>query len=151
MRIDTDWSVFSGISAGSHRPDGVTTAIALDSAVLTMGSDDWDSSCVAAGDWTLTAAQRWLADVQAQQVLWWSQRAPSGSWCLPPQRINHELGREACHGVFDYYSGANPDALAALAGTISAGGFLLLLAPSLQDWPDFADPYREKIAELIRF
>lgn len=97
-------------------------------------------------DWTLTAAQRWLADVQAQQVLWWSQRAPSGSWCLPPQRINHELGREACHGVFDYYSGANPDALAALAGTISAGGFLLLLAPSLQDWPDFADPYREKIA-----
>lgn len=96
--------------------------------------------------WTLSTAQEALDFLGSRSVLWFSQRVADQAWVLPAHKLNHELGREADHAVFDAYSGLNPDALAALGGNIRGGGLLLLLAPPLAEWKDFHDALREKIA-----
>jgi tRNA(Met) cytidine acetyltransferase len=45
------------------------------------------------------------------------------------------LGREFLHAVFDARNGLDAEALAALAGTLKAGSWLVLLAPLWNDWP----------------
>ncbi|WP_167456003.1 tRNA(Met) cytidine acetyltransferase TmcA [Buttiauxella izardii] len=45
------------------------------------------------------------------------------------------LGREFLHAVFDARNGLDAEALAALAGTLKAGSWLVLLAPVWNDWP----------------
>ena len=97
-------------------------------------------------DWTLTTAHDALDSLGAESVLWFSQRIADTAWVLPPHKLNHELGREADHGVFDAYSGLNADALAALSGNIRGGGILWLLAPPLGQWSEFDDALRDKIA-----
>ena len=53
---------------------------------------------------------------------------------------NHQiLGKEFNDAVYDGFSGLHPDKLAALAGTVKAGGILFLMLPtlnSLDTWPD---------------
>ncbi|MEW7311863.1 GNAT family N-acetyltransferase [Buttiauxella gaviniae] len=44
------------------------------------------------------------------------------------------LGREFLHAVFDARDGLDAEALAALAGTLKAGSWLVVLAPSWDDW-----------------
>lgn len=105
-------------------------------------------------DWTLDAAKEVLAlfsegladEPAADSVLWFSERAPEGSWQLPADKINHELGREAEYAVFDLFSGFHPDALAAMSGSIRAGGLLLVLCPPLSLWEQFEDPLASRIA-----
>ncbi|MEI8617443.1 DUF1726 domain-containing protein [Pseudoalteromonas sp. B193] len=50
------------------------------------------------------------------------------------------LGQEFAHAVYDGFSGLHPDKLAALAGTIKAGGILFLLLPELDDLASWQDP-----------
>ncbi|WP_202914352.1 tRNA(Met) cytidine acetyltransferase TmcA [Buttiauxella sp. 3AFRM03] len=45
------------------------------------------------------------------------------------------LGREFQHAVFDARNGLDAEALAALAGTLKAGSWLVLLAPAWNSWP----------------
>ncbi|WP_413737643.1 tRNA(Met) cytidine acetyltransferase TmcA [Sodalis sp. RH21] len=58
--------------------------------------------------------------------------------CLPAA-IGTLLGREFKHAVFDAASGLAVDALAALAGTLTAGSWLVLLVPEWTSWPTRAD------------
>lgn len=44
------------------------------------------------------------------------------------------LGREFLHAVFDARNGLDAEALAALAGTLKAGSWLVLLTPAWNDW-----------------
>ncbi|MDO6441527.1 tRNA(Met) cytidine acetyltransferase TmcA [Marinobacter sp. 2_MG-2023] len=50
------------------------------------------------------------------------------------------LGRETPLIVWDGWQGNPPDAFAALAGTLKAGGLLFWLMPSLEAWGHFSDP-----------
>ncbi|MDX1757761.1 MAG: tRNA(Met) cytidine acetyltransferase TmcA domain-containing protein, partial [Marinobacter sp.] len=50
------------------------------------------------------------------------------------------LGREIDLLVWDGWSGNPPDSLAALSGTLSAGGLWFWLMPPLAKWSTFADP-----------
>lgn len=50
------------------------------------------------------------------------------------------LGRELDVLVWDGHQGNPPDAFAALAGTLKAGGLLIWLVPPLADWATHADP-----------
>ncbi|RLT98032.1 tRNA(Met) cytidine acetyltransferase TmcA [Ketobacter sp.] len=97
-------------------------------------------------DWTLSTVQGCLQGLQARTPLWYSTRAPESAWRLSPDKINHELGREADHGVFDVYSGLQADALAAISGNIRGGGMLWMLCPPLHQWHELEDGLRDRIA-----
>lgn len=83
----------------------------------------------------------------AQQLLWFTQadlslHALTGTIT---HTIDQVLGREHDVVVFDAFSGFNPDGFAALAGTIKAGGVLILLCPALAIWHQMDDPFTRRI------
>lgn len=49
------------------------------------------------------------------------------------------LGQEFLHAIFDARQGFHAEALAALAGTLLAGSWLLLLLPPREQWPEWQD------------
>ena len=55
------------------------------------------------------------------------------------------LGCELDTVVFDAHAGFDPDAFGAITGSIRAGGVLLLLTPSLADWPHYPDPINARL------
>lgn len=59
---------------------------------------------------------------------------------IEPAKARQWLGRETSLLVWDGWRGNPPDALAALAGTLRAGGLLFWLMPALKEWGQFADP-----------
>lgn len=60
--------------------------------------------------------------------------------CIEPAKTRQWLGRETPLIVWDGWRGNPPDAFAALSGTLKAGGLLVWLMPSLDEWARFADP-----------
>ncbi|WP_417529947.1 tRNA(Met) cytidine acetyltransferase TmcA [Marinobacter lipolyticus] len=95
---------------------------------------------------------------QASAISWLQQLLPtmamrSGVWTgtpdaspderlvpVPPQQARQWLGRELDVVVWDGWRGNPPDCLAALAGTLKAGGLMFWLMPSLEQWVGFDDP-----------
>lgn len=71
--------------------------------------------------------------------LWVSNRPPLGVQFITLQAVHTLLGQEKCHGVFDARLGLNAEALAAFAGTLRAGSWLVLLVPPWQQWPTLPD------------
>lgn len=69
---------------------------------------------------------------------------PDGVAFLPASKARQWLGSEQQVLVIDTFSGFNPDALGALAGTLQAGGLLLLLTP--EDWSAAIDPDYQRLA-----
>ena len=59
---------------------------------------------------------------------------------VPMRQAAGLLGQDNSVVVFDAYSGFHPDAFGAVSGTVRGGGVLILLAPPLDQWPDYADP-----------
>ena len=56
---------------------------------------------------------------------------------------NH-LGREYDAVIHDCHSGFEPDSIGIIAGTVKAGGLLILIAPVLSHWPEIQDCHFEK-------
>jgi len=80
------------------------------------------------------------------EVAWIGGDAPAGVTRLAADRAPDALGREFDAVVFDARAGLHADALGAAAGTIRAGGALVLVTPPLADWPAFDDPEYARIA-----
>jgi len=57
-----------------------------------------------------------------------------------PKHAHQILGQEFEHAVYDGFSGIYPDKLAALSGTVRAGGLLILLLPKLSELAKWQDP-----------
>ncbi len=99
--------------------------------------------------WLLAGDAAWGHE-QAETI----STALGGEWCrigggegeVVPDKAHTLLGGEWQGVVYDARAGFDPDAFGAVAGTIRAGGLLLLLAPPLAEWPDFPDPQRAHIA-----
>lgn len=70
--------------------------------------------------------------------LWVSPDQRAGLHCAPGA-LRTLLGREFLHGVFDARNGLDAEALAALAGTLRAGSWLVLFTPDWQCWPALPD------------
>lgn len=71
-------------------------------------------------------------------VLWVGPRQVAEPYS-PPGKFPTLLGREFQHAIFDAREGFDVSAFAALAGTLRAGSWLLLLVPDLARWPQQAD------------
>lgn len=81
-----------------------------------------------------------LADDSGAERLWLGPQAPPDVTPVQANQVASCLGGETDLVVIDCHHGLDPDHLAALAGTIRAGGLLLLLTPPLPDWPALPDP-----------
>jgi tRNA(Met) cytidine acetyltransferase len=69
----------------------------------------------------------------------WVGAAPELPLNCAPSAMRTLLGREFLHAVFDARSGLDAEAFAALAGTLKAGSWLVLLTPDWSGWPQQAD------------
>ncbi|ATL93854.1 tRNA cytosine(34) acetyltransferase TmcA [Aeromonas sp. CU5] len=72
----------------------------------------------------------------------------AGPECYVPQpaaKALQRLGQECDTLVFNAFSGFHSDAFGALAGTLRAGGLLLLLTPPRAQWPAWPDPDRIRL------
>ena len=97
--------------------------------VVLSGSQSWGSSLCAAS-----------TELRDSSTVWLSDQAPAGCRTIMFRQANALLGSETDNVVFDAWCGFHPSAFAALAGTIRAGGLLVLLTPALDHWPQFDDP-----------
>lgn len=69
----------------------------------------------------------------------WVGNPTSGRLSCEPQAIRTLLGREFHHAVFDARDGFHAEAFAALAGTLLAGSWLMLLLPEWERWAQCPD------------
>lgn len=80
-----------------------------------------------------------FSEGQEGDWLWVSDSPPSGIQSVHFSVVHTLLGQEYQHGVFDARYGVNAEALAAFAGTLRAGSWLILLVPPWQQWPLLPD------------
>ncbi|CAI1859667.1 MULTISPECIES: tRNA(Met) cytidine acetyltransferase TmcA [Serratia] len=76
----------------------------------------------------------WLATTLPGDWPWVGENPPSGMQSLASGAVRTLLGQERLHAVYDATDGLDVEALAALAGTLRAGSWLLLLTPPWQSW-----------------
>ncbi len=67
---------------------------------------------------------------------------PSATWGQARQWLGRELDRL----VVDTFDGLDVEGLAALSGTLRAGGLLLMLTPPLESWGGYPDPQHQRLA-----
>lgn len=90
---------------------------------------------VISGDpaWCLRQAQGWMAQLDGDWL--WVGASDVGARYCAPAALHTLLGQEFRHAVFDARDGFHAEAFAALAGTLMAGSWLLLLVPVWSGWP----------------
>ncbi|MDN6450413.1 MAG: DUF1726 domain-containing protein, partial [Enterobacterales bacterium] len=72
-------------------------------------------------------------------VLWVGESAPQGVRSIAPHLAKGLLGQELGHVVFNAAAGFHAEALAAVAGAISAGHWLIVLVPDWEQWDSKPD------------
>lgn len=96
--------------------------------------------------WSVEIAQQFcVLQPFAENFLWVSDQLPVKQNGIEAQQAKKFLGQELALLVFDAWAGLDPNALAALTGTIVAGGLLILLIPAKRDWPNYHDPDYQRI------
>ncbi|MCO6439979.1 MAG: tRNA(Met) cytidine acetyltransferase, partial [Nitrococcus mobilis] len=97
-------------------------------------------------DWCLRQAAIFLEQSQLATIIWLGDRSPIAA--ITPLNARHAfsvLGKEIDALVVDAWDGFDPDAFGATIGAVHGGGLVLLLAPPLAKWPDYADPATDRI------
>lgn len=85
------------------------------------------------------------ADALLAEAVFWLGEGPVCHNPLPAAKALQRLGQECDTLVLNAFSGFHPDAFGALAGTLRAGGLLLLLTPPRAQWPGYPDPDRVRL------
>ncbi|WP_349920869.1 tRNA(Met) cytidine acetyltransferase TmcA [Aeromonas veronii] len=88
----------------------------------------------------IARTEPWLGE-----VVFWLGDGPACHAPMPAAKALQRLGQECDTLVFNAFSGFHPDAFGALAGTLRAGGLLLLLTPPRERWPAYGDPDRLRL------
>ncbi|MBJ6136562.1 tRNA(Met) cytidine acetyltransferase TmcA [Marinobacter litoralis] len=101
--------------------------------VLVEGEPEWCRSWVSGCLETLEASLAlWVGRAEDAEL--------AGVTGIASKQFKRWLGRETSVLVWDGWQGNPPDGLAALSGTLQAGGVLFWLMPPLQSWATFNDP-----------
>jgi tRNA(Met) cytidine acetyltransferase len=89
-------------------------------------------------DWAIKQYTH-LFDVNTDKVITLSahKQLECAQW---PEHLHEILGQEFSVALYDGYSGITPNKLAALSGTIKAGGLLILILPELSKLDSWLDP-----------
>ncbi|MCF6436559.1 GNAT family N-acetyltransferase [Pseudoalteromonas sp. MMG022] len=90
-----------------------------------------------AHDWAVEQLGRLFQLSEDSLVLSKHQGLSNACW---PEHLHQILGQEFELAVYDGYAGINPNKLAALSGTVKAGGLMVLLLPELAELADWVDP-----------
>lgn len=95
-------------------------------------------------DWCLERAAEWHDALPGDWLVLSPEplfSASSGESLIhkQPGAVRTLLGREFRHGIFDARQGFHAEAFAALAGTLTAGSWLLLLVPPWERWSQQPD------------
>jgi len=85
------------------------------------------------------------AETLLGETVFWLGAGPECYAPQPAAKALQRLGQECDTLVFNAFSGFHPDAFGALAGTLCAGGLLLLLTPPRAQWPSWPDPDRIRL------
>ena len=103
---------------------------------------------VLSGDaaWCHRQAAAVLAAWNAADGLWLGEGSHAQLPVQPWSKARGWLGQELSLLVVDGFAGVDADGLAALTGTLRAGGLLLLLVPALGSWGEYADPQHHRLA-----
>lgn len=96
--------------------------------------------CVISGEsaWSLARAAEWRADLPGDWLVVGDTPVEDLPHCAPAA-LRTLLGREFTHAIFDARRGFHAEAFAALAGTLRAGSWLLLLTPPWLCWAQQPD------------
>lgn len=97
-------------------------------------------------EWASQRARAMRNALACTRTLWLGVSVAVEPAAVPAATAVRYLGCEFDVVVFDAHSGFDPDAFAAVAGTLVGGGLLLLLVPPLADWPSAPDPERRRLA-----
>ncbi|MDF7648851.1 GNAT family N-acetyltransferase [Erwiniaceae bacterium L1_54_3] len=108
--------------------------------------------CVIAGesDWAMQQAVAWRDALPGDWLI--LSDAEDFPQSVSPSALRTLLGREFQHAIFDARRGFHAEAFAALAGTLRAGSWLLLLTPPWSCWatqPDVDSVRWADVAEPI--
>lgn len=103
---------------------------------------------VLSGDaqWCRDQLMRLLPWLDARQTTWVGSAPSSVSGCYAPEQATGLIGGECEALVWDAHAGLDANGLGAAAGTLCAGGVLLLLTPPLNHWGAFDDPQHARLA-----
>lgn len=85
-------------------------------------------------------------EVAIKQAKFLVNKFPDNQVITENTLIKSVLGGEYLAVIYNCYQGFDPDLLGAVGGTIIAGGVLILVTPPFHQWPDFTDPFNERIA-----
>jgi len=96
-------------------------------------------------EWCQEVTKVILAATGLQDTWWITETLPLPKNSKPAAQARTLLGHDTDAVIFNAWSRFDPDAFAAMSGNISGGGFLLLLAPPLNDWPGFSDPDNSRV------
>ena len=88
-------------------------------------------------DWALQRAQQLRQQLGGDGL--WVGPSPQSEPSCAPGALKTLLGREFEHAFFDAREGFDVAAFAALAGTLKAGSWLVLLTPDFATWPERPD------------
>lgn len=94
-------------------------------------------------DWTRSHAADLLTE-QALEALWVSDDPTAHPDTINLNSSRRFLGRELAALVFDAHAGFDPNVFALLAGTVKAGGVLVLLCPPRAEWQQHPDPVNKR-------
>jgi len=72
--------------------------------------------------------------------------APSGVERVPVERTRDLLGTTRDAVIVDAHDRLDPNAVGRTVGVVDGGGFFVLVAPPLDDWPDRRDSFDETLA-----
>ncbi|QBM18867.1 tRNA(Met) cytidine acetyltransferase TmcA [Marinobacter sp. JH2] len=137
MSFVFSWSLFLTMKSVSKRNwqalAGSLRAAGERRLVLVEGEPEWCRSWVSGCLETLDTSQAlWVGRAEDAEL--------AGVTGIASKQFKRWLGRETSVLVWDGWQGNPPDGLAALSGTLQAGGLLFWLMPPLEDWVTFKDP-----------